>query len=423
MSLTVWLEGRPVATLEDAGPGAGASLQYTDQCRQEYPDGSILISVGLPVRAEPYPGIKARHFLDGLLPEDHVRDALARRKKLDSADTYGLLREYGLDCAGAVQITDSDIPPDPAGSGIQLLTEPELLQAVRGLPAAPLGTGVDHRVRSSLGGLQGKLTVVDQDGQLGLPLDGAPSTHILKPARLLEDGSQEWPGIVQGENFCLQVIRQAHEAGLVGTAAASRVRPVGHRDAILVERFDRTTTDTGLQRVHQEDLAQALGISRKYQPSGIEMPRLKDIADILANHSDLASRRALLERVILGYILGDCDMHARNLTVVLSGGRVELSPAYDVVPTSVWPAHDRELSLWIGHSRMIDDVEYDDVFAEATGWGLRPAAVRRTIQETCRATGAVMPRVLKQAKAEEWHHDILDDVVEQATGRIEGLKG
>lgn len=423
MTLTIWLSGKPVATLEDAGPGGGASLQYTAQCRQEYSDGSILLSIGMPVRAEPYPGIKARHFLDGLLPEDHVRDALARRKKLDAADTYGLLREYGLDCAGAVQITDTSFPPDPAGSGVQLLTEPELLQSLRGLPAAPLGTGVDPRVRSSLGGLQGKLPVVEQGGQLGLPLDGAPSTHILKPARLLEDGSPEWPGIVQGENFCLQVIRQAHNEGLVGTAATSRVRRVGHRDAILVERFDRTTTEAGLQRMHQEDLAQALGISTKYQRSGIEMPRLKDVAALLSKHSDLTSRRALLERVILGFILGDCDMHSRNLTVVLSGGRVDLSPAYDVVPTSVWPEHARELSLWIGHSRMIDDVEYDDFLAEATGWGLRPAAVRRTILEVCQATAKVMPRVIDQSRAEGWHHAILDDVVDQATARISDITG
>ncbi|GAA1680485.1 putative kinase Y4mE [Citricoccus zhacaiensis] len=418
MSLTIWIGGVPVATLEDAGARGGASLRYTDQCRAEHPDGTILLSIGMPVRAEPYPGIKARHFLDGLLPEDHVRDALARRKKLDSADTYGLLQEYGLDCAGAVQITDMGTTPDPAGSGVHLLTERELVQAVRGLPAAPLGTGVDHRVRSSLGGMQGKLTVVEAGGQLGLPLDGAPSTHILKPARLLEDGSQEWPGVAQGENFCLQVIRQAHDEGLVGTAAASRVRTVGHRDAILVERFDRATTDAGLQRIHQEDLAQALGISTKYQKSGIEMPRLRDVAGLLAKHSDLASRRALLERVLLGYILGDCDMHSRNLTVVLSGGRVDLSPAYDVVPTSVWPNHDRELSLWIGHSPMIDDVEYDDFLTEATGWGLRASAVRRTIREVCQAASTVMPRVIEQSKAEEWHHPILDDVMDQATGRI-----
>ena len=55
----------------------------------------------------------------------------------------------------------------------------------------------------SLAGVQTKLAVaVDQTGCVCIPMNGSPSTHILKP-----DAPRLW-GSVQNEAFCLTLARR-----------------------------------------------------------------------------------------------------------------------------------------------------------------------------------------------------------------------
>jgi len=94
----------------------------------------------------------------------------------------------------------------PPGSGqIKWLDDAELAQRVADLPSSPLGITVDsdEGPRLSLGGLQGKLVLTrSPSGKFGLPLHGAPSTHILKPGN-----DEKYPDIVANEAFCLRVAR------------------------------------------------------------------------------------------------------------------------------------------------------------------------------------------------------------------------
>ncbi|PYH02066.1 hypothetical protein CVV67_01070 [Arthrobacter stackebrandtii] len=73
-----------------------------------------------------YPANRNRAFIDGLLPEGHVRVLLADRARVAADDTFGLLRANGMGCAGAVQ-----------GGGVRGLTDTELADAVDDLPSAP----------------------------------------------------------------------------------------------------------------------------------------------------------------------------------------------------------------------------------------------------------------------------------------------
>ena len=95
------LSGAPVAEVIDAGDGLCA-IRYLPDVVAERP-GARLLSVRLPVRAEPYPAMAGpMPFLDGVLPEDWVRDRYAEAARVPSTDTFGLLARYGRDCAGAV---------------------------------------------------------------------------------------------------------------------------------------------------------------------------------------------------------------------------------------------------------------------------------------------------------------------------------
>ncbi|WP_315913997.1 HipA domain-containing protein [Arthrobacter sp. lap29] len=424
-SLEVWFNNAHVADLTSDGPGGGAALTYTAHALKDFGVGFPLLSVRMPVRLEMYPATQTRAFLDGLLPEDHIRAQFANEARVSTDDTFGLLRAYGLDCAGAIQVTDPEVPDHAREPGIRWLDENEFAVVVSDLPSAPLGISADPGVRSSLGGLQGKLVVVVDGDRIGIPLNGQASTHILKPARLTEKGLERWPGIAQLETMGLRLIKAASEAGVSVTASDARVIDISGRLGLLANRFDRKKDKSGLvQRIHQEDLAQALGIKQKYQLDSHTAPRLTDIANLLRVHATAPASAVnqLLEMVTLNAAIGNCDMHARNLALLLDNGKIGLTPAYDVVPTAVWPDHDRELSLRVGGEAFLDDLRGEDLLAEATSWGMRRPLSKRIINRSLTALEVALPAVRQAAIAEGWDHPLLDSVVAGSLIRIENLR-
>lgn len=115
-------------------------------------------------------------------------------------------------------------------------------------------------LRLSLAGVQDKLPVVFDGQRIGLPRDGTPSTHILKPAIATVEDS------VINEAFCLALAR-----AMQLQTAQSQIGAVGERRFLLVERYDRTLAANGQRvRLHQEDFCQALGVvpELKYQNEG-----------------------------------------------------------------------------------------------------------------------------------------------------------
>lgn len=424
--LNVWLNGVHVAALTSDGPGGGASLTYTPETIERWGPGFPLLSVRLPVSGDTYPATMTRAFIDGLLPEDHVRALLADKARVATDDTFGLLRAYGMDCAGAIQVLQSGSDTAARNGSVRWLNETELADAVAGLPSAPLGISVDPGVRSSLGGLQGKLVVIaGADGLIGLPLYGHPSTHILKPSQLTETGQERWPGIAQLENFGLRLIRAANEAALSVSAPDAKVIIISGRPAVLVKRFDRETDSTGtVHRIHQEDFAQALGIKEKYQRDDQTPPRLIDIAELLTNHATTPAQSLieLLEMVTINAAIGNCDMHARNLALLHSDRTIGLTPAYDVVPTAVWPDHERELSLRVGAEAFLDDLLGEHLLVEATSWAMRRPVVKRVINRALLALEKALPVVRQAAIDEQWDHPLLDLVVSDTKARIDRLR-
>ena len=178
--LAVWLYGDHVASIEH--DRRGPRLTYTDTALERNPLGTPLLALSLPVTARTHPQGVVRSFLDGLLPEGEARRAIARDVGESPSDTYGLIRALGRDCARAVVIQPADDPPplSPTTATAEPLTTEEIESLVRQLRSAPLGAG--GRVRVSLAGVQDKLVLTRiPDRRWGRPVDGTPSTHILKP--------------------------------------------------------------------------------------------------------------------------------------------------------------------------------------------------------------------------------------------------
>lgn len=330
-------------------------------------------------------------WLANLLPEEEQLSILTRSLGFDRADTLAVLNEIGGDTAGALSF---GVPSERAAWTYTPLTEfygindPEaaLERHFEDLQQRPFLVG-EEGVRLSLAGGQKKsaLAVLDangipvlrlpQDGDvLAVPRHGAPSTVIVKPDNPI------LPGIVENETYCLSL------AQAIGIAAAQvTVLRAGARNAICVLRYDRRVSRTGaLQRIHQEDFAQANGVppGRKYERGTLAGP---DLVTLLGTGRDLPPTDALslLDQLIFNILVANTDAHAKNYSLLLPvGGGLRLAPLHDVSTVLAWPRVVQYFAQNIaGRKRKPGDVEARHWDAIATAVNYRPADVRKRVQE------------------------------------------
>jgi serine/threonine-protein kinase HipA len=395
--LAIWLYDTKVATVELER--RRMRLRYTAEAIQSFPAGAPLLSLQLTVRQERFPNRVARSFLDGLLPEGDARRLIAEDLSLRADDTFGLIRALGRDCAGAlvIQPDDERAPPPATTLTAEPLNEAELARLVGNLRSAPLG--VDQRVRISLAGVQEKLLLTRlPDGRWGRPVDGTPSTHILKPE------VRDYPKTVENEAFCMRV---AKNLGM--DVAEVETTTVGGRRLIVVSRYDRDVTPTGdVERIHQEDFCQATGTppALKYEEDG--GPSLRKISGIL-NEADPDSLESLVRAVTLNVVIGNGDAHAKNFSLLHDrAGSVRLAPLYDLLSTFMYG--DDRLALYIDNVRRTDQMTLDRLLNEAATWGLSQSTSAKIVTDLLARLPDAVERAAKETDAPE---EILEIVAAQ----------
>lgn len=326
---------------------------------------AVALSHSLPLREEPFGRNECRGFFAGLLPDESKRRIIARNLGISAQNDFAMLEQIGGECAGAVTFVPAgqELPAQPCD--YRPLTGEQLAAILEELPRRPLLAGKDG-VRLSLAGAQDKVAVHVAGDQISLPLGGAPSTHILKPA------VEHYEGIVFNEAFCMRL------AGAVGlNVARTEIRQAGGIDYLLIERYDRRVAASGaapgrLEREHQEDFCQALGVvpENKYQNEG--GPSLKQCFDLLRAISSVPvlDLRSLLDAVIFNYLVGNHDAHGKNFSI-LYGRQTRLAPLYDVVSTAVYPELSTKMAMKLGGEYASRKVaaRHFDAFAEEAALG------------------------------------------------------
>jgi len=378
--LSVWLYGMRVASIDQER--GRLRLTYTEEALGRYPPGVPLLSLSLPLTPQRYTHGVVRPFLDGLLPEGEARRAAANDFNVLSEDTYGLVRALGRDCAGAlvIQPDDEPAPPLPTTLTATRLSDSEIGELIANLRYAPLG--VAGRVRITLAGVQEKLLLTRMpDGSWGRPVDGTPSTHILKP------DITRFPNVVENEAFCLRLARN-----LRLPVAHVETATVGDRRVIVVERYDRIVhTDGSVERIHQEDFCQATGIlpDKKYEEDG--GPSLRRMAETLQAVAGPDSLELLLRAVTLNVLIGNGDAHGKNFSLLHDpSGVLRLAPLYDLISTMVYG--DDRLAMYIDTVQRTDRVTAGRIINEAGRWGISESRAAEMV-------GDVLDRVPAAAEA------------------------
>jgi serine/threonine-protein kinase HipA len=333
---------------------------------------ALALSASLPLQAAPFDDHQTRPFFAGLLPEGQMRRLIAQQFQVSGQNDFALLDHIGGECAGAVTLLEPGhaLPAPTRNDDVQWLSDEEVVAILDELPHRPMLAGKDG-LRLSLAGAQDKLPVVFDGARIGLPLNGTPSSHILKPPiHAVEDS-------VTNEGFCM-ALAEAMQL----RPAKSKVHVVLDRRFLLVERYDRVVDTQGQrQRIHQEDFCQALGVvpEMKYQNEG--GPDLGQCFELVrrATRPSAPQILRLLDCVYFNALIGNHDAHAKNFSLLYASKTPVLAPFYDMLSTAIYPTLTPKMAMKIGSKYKLSEVQarHWDQFAE--GAGLARAQARRRI--------------------------------------------
>jgi serine/threonine-protein kinase HipA len=283
----------------------GATFEYDDAFLAS---GAPGIAFRLPRATKRFEtaGVNLHTFFAGLLPEGIRLQALVRQVKTSQDDLFSLLVAAGADCVGDVSVAETGTLPEERTPSVDTkridsISFAEVLEKSLRTTKEPAIPGVQEKVSAAM---------------ISLPLRARAAAYILK----LNPPSV--PKLVENEHFFMTLARKC---GL----AAAETRLVFDRDGrsgLLVTRFDRRAGD----RLHQEDACQLLDRypADKYL---LSVRELMDAMDVCS--APMIARARLLRLVAYSYVIGNGDLHGKNVSVRVADGLVELTPAYDVLST------------------------------------------------------------------------------------------
>ena len=341
--IVVLMHGAEAAQLRRDRKGR-LSIVY-DQLYASDP-AAVPLSLSLPFQPGPHSHERSMCWLASLLPDSSEVLREWGRRTGASADVFGLLATpIGHDCAGAVQFC----PPERLDElcarpgGVEPLTDDRIASQVAAMALNPLRwTDDDIEPYFSLGGAQNKLALHRLHDRWARPCGSMPTTHILKPSH----NAAKAVAIV--EHLCLAAARRVDLH-----AAETTIEILDDHPVVIVERYDRRPGPSSWERIHQEDMCQALNIPgnmRREQDGG---PGMAAIAGIIETHStdpDTDLRR-FADGLLWALVTINRDAHARNYSLTLEPSTVRLAPLYDLNSTLAYSSSgigEREMAMRYG---------------------------------------------------------------------------
>lgn len=298
-------------------------------------------------------------FFEHLAPEGWLRQQQARSAHIAQEDDLGLLLRYGVDCIGAVGLR-----PHAADAPLAQITE------------ATANPG------RTLSGIQKKLLVVREPKGVFHPAGAEGFAPFIA-----KFNSERLPDLVRNEALSLRWAGAVLGRGEVNEFTTGQVSVVNEA-ALIVTRFDRARAG---DKLRLEDFAQILCIPRGRDYAGKYDASYEQAAEVIAAHS---SRPAIdlarfYRRLIVFVLVGNCDAHLKNFSLLETPTGLRLSPAYDIVNTALYERYDQQLALSLGGRKPhLDEVTRPLLESFGHEIGLPERAVRTTFDGLRRTVGA-----------------------------------
>ncbi len=178
---------------------------------------------------------------------------------------------------------------------------------------------VQRSGKMSVQGVQPKVSAVLNVREQNFEIVDSGGKYILKPQHLF------YPELPENEDLTM---RLAAAAG-IDTPLHALIYSKDHTLTYVVKRFDRIA---GGKKLAMEDFAQLLGKSRdtKYESS------MEHVASVLDYCTfPVPEKLKLLRLTTINFLVGNEDAHLKNFSLLTRDGITTLSPAYDIVNTTI----------------------------------------------------------------------------------------
>ncbi|MBR3159720.1 MAG: HipA domain-containing protein [Atopobiaceae bacterium] len=318
------------------------------------------ISAGMPLQVKPFSSHRTETFFHALAPEGDTQLDFLRLMRANRSEWLPFLQRLGDESSGALVFSLEDDAPgmcegyDPVGEDyVETLAREPALTTMETLSST----------RVSVAGAMRKVGLYRQEKSQPWhrTRGAAPTTHILKVPN-----EHLFPLETINEAICLTVARlcdiETEEFELVPTETAT---------ILAARRFDRPLPEdpilvSGLarpKRVHQEDLCQLGDTPVKYEPSGAHYLSFASRLVRGACANAFGEAMGLLCHVYIDYLLGNCDNHLKNFSVLYDETMrtAQLSPAYDILDTTIYARVASEMGVPLSFNRSIVGVSYEDL--------------------------------------------------------------
>jgi len=399
--LRLTLHGRLVGYLAGFHNGRNV-LSFADEFKNDTsrPTFSLITHPDFPrankLMAEPWARNQRLHpALSNLLPEGSLRELIAQGLKVHVDNEFQLLSYLGEDLPGAL-IADPMEPEDV----------PDSVLATHGNARAVKFEKVTQENKFSLAGVQMKFSMKGKDGRYNLSRGDELGDWIIKTP------STKHKDVPVNEYTAMRLASLVEvdipEIRLVELDKLDNLPPINLPDenlAFAIKRFDREND----RRIHMEDFAQVLV---KYPHEKYNAASYEQIGRILYEFSGdgLADVQQFARRLLVNILLANGDAHLKNWSLLYADQVTpRLSPAYDIVTTSVYMDGERHYALNLGKTKEW----YEASFANFQSWANRAGvpwrAIKPHIDDAMEKARSLWPRALKELPMNEGHKQRLKD--------------
>ncbi len=348
-------------------------LSFADEFRSDAgrPTFSLITHSAFPhsekIMSEPWARNQRLHpTLSNLLPEGSLRELIAQGLKVHVDNEFHILSYLGADLPGALVAE----PMEPDDVPDSVLNTHSNARAIR-------FDKVSSENKFSLAGVQMKFSMKEKDGRYNLSKGDVLGDWIVKtPSTKHKDVPvNEYTAMKLAELVGVDI----PEIKLVELKNLDNLPQINLPDeklAFAIKRFDRAQIKKRDVRIHTEDFAQVLV---KYAHEKYNSANYEQIGRIIYGYSGdgLADAQQFARRLLSNILLANGDAHLKNWSLIYSDKITpRISPAYDIVTTSVYIDGERNYALNLGKTKDW----YDVSMANFKSWADRAEIPWRVIK-------------------------------------------
>jgi len=331
--------------------------------------------------------------LSNLLPEGALRELIAQGLRTHVDNEFQIFTYLGRDLPGALVAT----PMEPESVPAHVLSMYGKARAVRIDDAGPIR-------KFSLAGVQMKFSMKERKGRYNLNVGDELGDWIIKTP------STTHKHVPLNEYTAMSLASMVGvdipQIKLVELDKLDGLPPINLPDeqyAFAIKRFDRE----GQQRVHMEDFAQ---VFVRYPHQKYDGANYEQIGRVLYQYSGdgLADAQQYARRLLVNILLANGDAHLKNWSLIYRD-RVTpvLSPAYDILTTSVYLEGERQFALNLGKTKAWYDVTFEHFEYWARKADIPWRAIKPHLKDVIERARAQWPNVLQELPMNDAHKERL----------------